>query len=107
MTDSESAGDDATGWPSPMTKDEWTAELQAALVAAGNHWRVFKAWVEGNSPMLYADLTSVTLGAKRITLARDRFATVEERRAEIRRQLHGESPQDLSNTGRRKGGGRL
>jgi hypothetical protein len=111
MTDSESSRPrkpaDATGSASPTTRDEWAAELQAALTAVGSNWRVFKAWVERNSPMMYADLTSVTLGAKRITLARDRFTTVNERRTEILRQLRGDSPPDGSNTGRRKGGDRL
>ena len=89
-----------------MTKGEWAAELQTTLAAAGSNWRVFKAWVEGNSPMMYADLTSATLGAKRITLARDRVSTMQERRAEIQRQL-GDPPPDASNIGRRKDGSRL
>ena len=80
-----------------MTKDKWAAELQAALDAGVGDWHVFKAWVEQNSPMMYADVASATLGAKRITLALDRFLTAEERRAEIWRQLRGESSNPVPN----------
>jgi hypothetical protein len=87
-----------------MTKNEWAAEIAAALGAAGD-WRVFKAWVELNSPMIYADVASATLRkSKRITLARDRFSTAEDRRTEILRQLGSDTTPEPSNTGRRKGG---
>jgi hypothetical protein len=90
-----------------MTKNEWAAELQATLVSAGSEWRVFKAWVELNSPMMCAEVTSASHGrAKRITLARDRFATAEERSVEIHRQLYGDSQPAPIKTGRRKEGGR-
>ena len=81
-----------------MTKNEWAAEVEAAL-GGGTEWRVVKVWVEGTSPMMYADLTSARLGTKRITLARDRFSTVAARRAEILRQMDSHSPPPAIDTG--------
>jgi hypothetical protein len=71
-----------------MTKQEWAAELEAILAAEGGQWRLFKAWVELHSPMCGAELTHYRAGIeRRVVLARDRFPTPHERRAEIMRQL--------------------
>jgi hypothetical protein len=57
-----------------MTKNEWATEVEAALVSVASNWRVYKVWVEQTSPMLYAEITTASIGAaKHITLARDRF----------------------------------
>jgi hypothetical protein len=88
-----------------MTKAEWSTEVEAALVGAGSEWRVFKVWVELTSPMVCAELTTGTVGeTKHITLARDRFSSADERRAELLRQLYGDSPKASIKAGRRKDG---
>jgi hypothetical protein len=72
-----------------MTKEEWLDELDTAIASAGLPWRVFTAWVEQDSPMCFAELThdEKQRNTRRVSLARDRFPTVAERRAEILRQL--------------------
>ena len=88
-----------------MTKKEWAAEVEATLATTGSEWRVSKVWVEQTSPMMYADLTTAALGqVKRITLARDRFSTPQDRTVEILRQLYGDSPPDRNQRGPRKHG---
>ena len=71
-----------------MTKKQWADELDAILAADGGQWRLFKAWVELSSPMCGAELTDYRAGTeRRVVLARDRFRTPHERRAEVMRQL--------------------
>ena len=71
-----------------MTKKDWTDEVEGVIAAAGLPWRVTTAWVEQHSPMCSADLSDIRNGQqRRVTLARDRFPTPAERRAEIVRQL--------------------
>src|SRR5687767_10681049 len=73
----------------PFTRQEWLAEVRSAIAAAGLHWHVFGGWVEQTSPMCYAEIVTDSSPNEtfRISLARDRFATPDQRRQEIVRQV--------------------
>ena len=71
-----------------LSRDEWVAEVTGAIVSAGLRWVVFAATVEQGSPMCYAEVThSDQKETCRISLARDRFSTLDLRREEILRQV--------------------
>jgi hypothetical protein len=71
-----------------MTKKDWTDEVEGVVAAAGLPWRVTTAWVEQHTPLCCAELSDTRTGQqRRVILARDRFPTPPERRAEIVRQL--------------------
>jgi hypothetical protein len=68
-----------------MTKDEWIAEVTAAVAASGLPLTVFTAHVEVNSPMCYAELSGDS--TRTLTIARDRYPTPAARSKELLRQL--------------------
>ena len=69
----------------------WKEEVERVLAAQGLPYRVNKSWVEQSSPLCCALLADVRTGGERlITIAADRFPTLEKRRAEIVRQLQPE-----------------
>ena len=73
----------------PFTRREWLAEVRRAIATAGLEWHVFGGSVEQTSPMCYAEVVtdSRPIETCRISLARDRFATPDQRQQEIVRQV--------------------
>ena len=71
-----------------LTRHKWLDEVAAAIGSAGLDWRVNGGSVEQNSPICYATVTRADRnGICRISVARDRFVTSDQRRPEILRQL--------------------
>lgn len=70
-----------------MTNDEWKQEIERALADLGPLWRVNIAWVEQSSPICAAKIADAAGKERLVSLARDRFTTVADRRGEIVRQL--------------------
>ena len=69
-----------------MMNTEWTNELLVALQGTG--WIAQWPGVADDSSMYFADVVSITMRERRyVSLSRDRFPTVEARRAELIRQL--------------------
>ena len=72
----------------PLTKQEWFAEVDAALTSVGMSWKIASGICEQASPMCYAEVTDKDGGAVcRVSLARDRFPDAAARREEVARQL--------------------
>ena len=78
----------ATGLGCTVTEKEWTEEIERAVAGACLPCRVHAAWMEHKGPMCYAELTDTRSGKERmIRLSRTEFTTVNDRRAEIVRQV--------------------
>ena len=80
--------------PTALSRQEWLNEVSLAIACFSLDWRVFGGSVERNSPMCYAELAAHSghQHTWRISLARDRFPSSEQRRQEIIRQIGAAGP---------------